>query len=271
VKLLQTAPSAAETSADLAPAADLQLMVSPADDLIARAHDLRRRDEQTAELLREALDELVILPSLSRLDRCAKRVLDVLGSAVLLLVALPLLVVAAVAVKLDSRGPVLFAQERVGLGGRTFRIVKFRSMVVDNDDTEHAAYVARLITGQATAHDGVFKLVKDARVTRVGRFIRRYSIDELPQLWNVLRGNMSLVGPRPALPREVVLYDATARQRLRVKPGVTGIWQVSGRCELSFAEMVELDVAYGRNWALTTDLAILLKTPAAAFTGRGAA
>jgi lipopolysaccharide/colanic/teichoic acid biosynthesis glycosyltransferase len=178
---------------------------------------------------------------------------------------------AALAVRTDTRGPVLFAQERVGLGGRTFRILKLRTMVVDNDDSEHAAYVAALITGRAHTREGVYKLVGDSRITRVGRFLRRYSIDELPQLWNVLRGDMSLVGPRPALPREVALYDGHARRRLAVKPGLTGLWQVSGRCELSFVEMVDLDIAYGRDWSLLSDVRILLKTPAAALTGRGAA
>ena len=240
--------------------------------LASDAADRMRRDADTARLLAAAIDaKAPAHPSLSRVDRVLKRTLDILGASTLLLLMLPVIAVAAVAVRLDSRGPIFFGQERVGLRGRTFRIWKFRSMVVDNDDSAHAEYVAKLITGEAQAEGGVFKLVSDPRITRVGRTIRRYSIDELPQLWNVLRGDMSLVGPRPALPREVALYDAAARQRLAVKPGITGLWQVSGRCELSFAEMVDLDVRYGREWSLLTDVAILFRTPAAALAGRGAA
>jgi exopolysaccharide biosynthesis polyprenyl glycosylphosphotransferase len=240
-------------------------------DLTADAVDLRQRDELTARLLIRALDERFVAASLSRVQRVLKRGVDVAGAFTLLVLALPVLLVTALAVKRDSAGPVLFRQERVGLDGRVFRIVKFRSMVVDNDDSAHAAYVSALIAGEAESADGVFKLVADNRVTRVGRFIRRYSIDELPQLWNVLRGDMSLVGPRPALPREVALYDQFARQRLAVKPGLTGLWQVSGRCELTFAQMVELDLIYTKHWSLLTDLRILLKTPVVALSGRGAA
>ena len=237
---------------------------------LADVHDLRQRDTETVRRLSEAL--VPYTPSaLSGGQRCLKRILDVLGAAVLLVLFLPVVAVTALLIKLDSPGPVLFRQERVGLAGRPFTLLKLRSMTTGNDDTEHAEYVASLIKGEATAHGGVFKLVGDARVTRVGRVIRRFSVDELPQLWNVLRGEMSLVGPRPALPREVALYDAKARERLSIKPGLTGLWQVSGRCELSFAEMVALDVAYGRTWSLGKDLLILAKTPLAAVSARGAA
>jgi lipopolysaccharide/colanic/teichoic acid biosynthesis glycosyltransferase len=254
------------------PARRDELVFRPAHvDLTTDAAERHDRDVETARRLAEAVDARLERPSLTRADRVVKRTLDILGAATLLLLMLPVILIAALAVKVDSRGPVFFGQERVGLGGRTFRIWKFRSMVVDNDDSEHAAYVAKLITGEADAKGGVFKLVGDSRITRVGAHIRRYSIDELPQLWNVLRGHMSLVGPRPALPREVALYDAAARQRLMVKPGITGLWQVSGRCELTFAEMVDLDVRYGREWSLKTDVSILLRTPVAALAGRGAA
>jgi lipopolysaccharide/colanic/teichoic acid biosynthesis glycosyltransferase len=229
------------------------------------------RPEVSAQALREAIARRMAPQPLGPLALAVKRALDLVGAAVLLLATAPVLVLTALAVKLESRGPVLFTQVRTGRDGTSFRILKFRSMVVGGDDSAHRAYVASLIAGEAGDEDGVFKLVSDPRVTRVGRFIRRYSLDELPQLWNVLRGDMSLVGPRPALPHEVELYDARARQRLAVKPGLTGLWQVSGRCELSFADMVALDVAYSQRWSLLQDLHILARTPLVALTGRGAA
>jgi lipopolysaccharide/colanic/teichoic acid biosynthesis glycosyltransferase len=258
------------------PAVDLNDVVDAAavtegPVLRLQALDRQGRDRETARLLLQALPWHEVHPSLSRAEAMVKRCLDILGAAVLMILTSPVLVIAAIAVRLDSPGAAVFAQDRVGRQGRTFRILKLRSMVVDNDDAEHAAYVAKLISGQADHQGGVYKLTRDPRITSVGRFIRRYSIDELPQLWNVLVGDMSLVGPRPALPREVALYDAAARQRLALKPGLTGLWQVSGRCELSFGEMVELDVAYGRSWSLSKDLRILLKTPLAAVSARGAA
>ena len=203
--------------------------------------------------------------------RAFKRTLDVAGALALLIVTLPLFLVLMVAVRLDSSGGAIFSQERCGKDGRRFRIHKFRTMVADNDDSAHRAYTAALIRGAATANDGVFKLVDDPRITRVGRFLRKTSLDELPQLWNVLKGDMSLVGPRPALPHEVDLYDDRARLRMKVKPGVTGLWQVSGRCETSFGEMIDLDVEYWMNWRPTLDLKILLRTPVAVLSGRGAA
>ena len=240
-------------------------------DGAAVAAELRLRDAATAQQLSDAITLALGDVPLSSAERALKRALDIVGATLLLLVLLPVLAVAAAAVKLDSSGPVLFSQQRVGLGGRSFRILKLRSMQVGGDDSAHRDYVAKLMRGEATAENGVFKIVSDPRVTRVGRIIRRYSLDELPQLWNVLRGDMSLVGPRPALPHEVELYDAVARQRLVVKPGVTGLWQVSGRCELSFSDMITLDVEYWRSWSLVRDVQILLKTPVAAVSGRGAA
>jgi lipopolysaccharide/colanic/teichoic acid biosynthesis glycosyltransferase len=200
-----------------------------------------------------------------------KRLLDVCLAAVLLAGALPLLLIAAMAILLDSRGPVGFSQVRVGAEGRPFRLYKLRTMVLHNDDSEHTAYVAALIRGDAHVHDGMFKLVADLRVTRVGRLLRRYSVDELPQLWNVLRGDMSLVGPRPALPGEVALYDEPTRERLRGKPGLTGLAQVRGRCQLPFEEMVSLDIEYLRSSSLLLDLRILLMTPYVVLSCRGAA
>lgn len=203
--------------------------------------------------------------------RAFKRGLDVVVSLTALVLALPVLIIAAVAIKLDSPGPVFFRQERIGALGRRFRIYKLRTMVVGNDDSLHRAYVAALIRGTAPKHDGMFKLVRDPRITRVGRVLRRLSIDEVPQLWNVVRGEMSLVGPRPALPAEVVLYDERALQRLAAKPGVTGLPQVSGRCELTFAEIVELDLEYLNRWSPWLELQILLRTPLAIVSKRGAA
>jgi lipopolysaccharide/colanic/teichoic acid biosynthesis glycosyltransferase len=234
------------------------------------AVETHRHDQETARILEQALEGRRITP-FSRSQAALKRTLDIVGASLFLLLAAPALLLVALAVKLDSGGPVLFRQERVGRDNRAFRILKFRSMTVGNDDSQHRAYVAAFIAGDAEPQGGVFKLVDDSRVTRVGRLIRRYSIDELPQFWNVLRGDMSLVGPRPALPREVELYDDAARQRLAVKPGITGLWQVSGRCELSFLQMIELDVAYWRDWSLRKDLSILCRTPRAAVGGRGAA
>ena len=203
--------------------------------------------------------------------RLAKRGFDIVAAAALLLLILPAVLFVAILIKIDSRGPVLFSQTRVGENGRRFRIYKFRTMRPDGDDAVHATYVAALIRGDAAMQDGMYKLTSDPRVTRLGRALRRSSIDELPQLLNVLRGEMSLVGPRPALPREVELYDRGARRRLAGKPGITGLWQVSGRTTLSFQEMVDLDVHYLSSWSPMLELKILLRTPAALIFGRGAA
>lgn len=208
---------------------------------------------------------------LSLADRFVKRSIDVVGALVGLAIFLPVLLIAAIAVKLDSPGPVLFTQERVGQCGRKFRILKLRTMHKNNDGTAHLEYVAALMRGEAHSEDGVFKLTADPRITRVGRTLRKLSIDEIPQLVNVLLGHMSLVGPRPPMAEEVTLYDEWTWQRLRVKPGLTGLWQVSGRCELDFHEMVELDLRYQEAWSPILELSILLKTPAAVLSARGAA
>ena len=211
-------------------------------------------------------------PRLARrtlLAHALKRVLDVVVASVVLLVSIPVLVLSAVAISLTSRGGPLFVPERVGKDGRHFRFYKLRTMVAGNDDSVQLAWAAEWVRGGG--FNGLYKLVNDHRVTRVGRFLRRYSIDELPQMWNVIRGDMSLVGPRPALPHEVAMYDDTARQRLAVKPGVTGLWQVSGRSELSFPEMIALDLHYATWWSLRSDLRILARTPLAAISARGAA
>ena len=195
----------------------------------------------------------------------AKRAFDCVGSAALLVVLAPVLGIVALAVRATSRGPVLFHQERVGRDGSLFRIHKFRTMV---DDAEDLLIDLR---DRNEADGPLFKMRDDPRVTRVGRWLRRTSLDELPQLWNVLRGEMSLVGPRPALPDECVQWTGQLFDRLRVRPGITGMWQVSGRSDTSFGDYVRLDLYYVDNWSLLVDLSILVKTVPVVFARRGAA
>jgi lipopolysaccharide/colanic/teichoic acid biosynthesis glycosyltransferase len=190
-----------------------------------------------------------------------KRAFDVVGATIGLLLSIPIVGLAMVAIALETRGAVLYHQTRVGRDGSLFRVHKLRTMRVDNDDAEHVAYVAALIAGDASRHGALFKLRDDERCTRVGRFLRHTSIDEIPQLWNVLRGDMSLVGPRPSTPLESDLMDARARQRQAVKPGMTGLWQVSGRSRLGYDEMIDLDLQYARTWSPLEDLRILARTP----------
>lgn len=179
-------------------------------------------------------------------------------------VLLPVLALIALSVKLGSQGPVFFVQKRVGENGRCFRMVKFRTMYPDAE-----ARRALLLAGSERA--GLcFKQRNDPRVTRVGRLLRRSSLDELPQLWNVLRGEMSLVGPRPALPEEVVLYSPRAMERLKGLPGLTGLWQVPGRADIGFDEMVELDIRYLSKASLALDLSLLVRTMGAVRSARGA-
>jgi exopolysaccharide biosynthesis polyprenyl glycosylphosphotransferase len=206
-----------------------------------------------------------------------KRTMDVVGSAMALLMLAPLLMLIAAAIKASSKGPVFFKQKRVGQHGECFTFLKFRSMYVNNDASQHQKYVRQLIAGQAAKspssdpNGGVFKLTNDPRITRVGRFLRRTSLDELPQFLNVLRGEMSLVGPRPAIPYEVEAYDIWHRRRvLEAKPGITGLWQVQGRSRVGFDEMVRLDLRYVRSWSPWLDLKILLQTPKAVMDGTGA-
>jgi lipopolysaccharide/colanic/teichoic acid biosynthesis glycosyltransferase len=199
----------------------------------------------------------------------------VAGSAVLLLLLVPVFLLVAVLVKLTSPGPVFFRQTRVGQGGRHFTMLKFRTMRVDAGEALHHEFATQFIRSSADmCRDGcaVFKITNDPRVTPVGRFLRESSLDELPQFWNVLRGDMSLVGPRPPLPYEVEHYRAWHWHRvLHAKPGLTGLWQVVGRSRTTFDEMVRLDLRYARTCSLRTDLGILLATPAAVVSRRGAA
>jgi exopolysaccharide biosynthesis polyprenyl glycosylphosphotransferase len=197
---------------------------------------------------------------------CAtKRAVDVVGSLILLVVFAPVMVLVFLALRLSSRAPVIFVQERCGLGGRRFRFYKFRTMVRDAEDQ-------RASLGHLNEMRGpVFKISRDPRITRIGAILRKSSLDELPQLWNVLRGEMSLVGPRPALPEEVSRYDVRQAQRLAVIPGITGLWQVSGRSSIAdFETWLDLDLAYARRWSLWLDLRILAKTIVVVISARGA-
>jgi lipopolysaccharide/colanic/teichoic acid biosynthesis glycosyltransferase len=165
----------------------------------------------------------------------------------------------------------IFRQPRLGLAGRPFTLYKLRTMVDGNDDAEHRAYVAALLNGDAERNGGIYKLTDDPRITRVGRMLRRFSLDEVPQLVNVLRGDMSVVGPRPPLASETELYEARDWARLACLPGITGLWQVSGRCELTYRDMIELDIEYVERWSPWLDLSIIARTPRAILSRRGAA
>ncbi len=203
-------------------------------------------------------------PELAGVRKLVKTVFDVTVALVLLLLLLPVLVLIALAVRSTSRGPALFCQERVGRAGVPFKLWKFRSMY--DGAEQRLAELSHL-----NEHDGVlFKLRNDPRVTPLGRVLRKYSLDELPQLVNVVRGQMSLVGPRPPLPSEVARYDGHAHRRLLVKPGITGLWQVSGRSDLSWEETVRLDLQYVENWSLGLDISVLAKTATVVFRGDGA-
>lgn len=204
-----------------------------------------------------------------------KRGLDICAAAALLAVLSPLFLVIAALVKRKSPGPIFFRQVRIGEFGRPFTMLKFRTMHVKNDDAIHKAFVSQLIKGDApqsgNAADTPFKIVNDPRVTPVGRVLRKTSLDELPQLWNVLRGDMSLVGPRPPLQYEVEQYKPWHYRRvLEAKPGITGLWQVSGRSRTTFDDMVRLDLRYAKNPSAWTDIKILLATPRAVISGKGA-
>jgi lipopolysaccharide/colanic/teichoic acid biosynthesis glycosyltransferase len=205
-----------------------------------------------------------------------KRAMDVIGSAAALILFSPALAAIAAAIKLTSDGPVMFRQERLGQYGQTFTFLKFRSMYTNCDAKIHQEYVNQFIAGQVdeTGADGtkpVFKIQKDPRVTPVGKFLRKTSLDELPQFLNVLRGEMSLVGPRPPIAYEYRAYDLWHRRRvLEIKPGITGLWQVEGRSRTRFDDMVRLDLKYARGWSLWLDVKILIQTPTAVFTGDGA-
>jgi len=203
-----------------------------------------------------------------------KRLIDILGSMFLMIVFFPFCVLIAIAIKMTSRGPILFRQMRVGQHGRQFEFLKFRSMYAQNDTRVHQEYVTKLIKKGAPAEEAkgnVFKLTGDKRITPLGRFLRKTSLDELPQFINVLVGDMSLVGPRPPIPYELAAYQTWHRRRLlEVKPGITGLWQVTGRSTVDFDAMVRLDLKYASSWTPLLDLKILLRTPLAVIRGSGA-
>ena len=224
-----------------------------------------------------------LYPDLSSRDssrrflKVTKRMMDIVGSAAALIIGMPIFLIIALAIKASSKGPVFFRQQRVGQYGTRFTCLKFRSMHIDNDPSVHEQYVTKLIAGQAERKpsngngEGVYKLTNDERVTRAGALLRRKSLDELPQFLNVLKGDMSLVGPRPAIPYEVAAYQTWHRRRvLEVKPGITGMWQVGGRSRLKFDEMVRLDLRYAKSWSPWLDIKILMCTSRAVLSGEGA-
>jgi lipopolysaccharide/colanic/teichoic acid biosynthesis glycosyltransferase len=194
------------------------------------------------------------------------RTVDLLGALFGLLLCAPLLAAICLAIRIESPGPAIFRQRRLGYGKHPFTVHKLRTMRLEADPSIHREYVEELITGSEKSHSNgsgrnLYKLAADDRVTRVGRFLRKTSLDELPQLYDVLRGHMSLVGPRPVIPYEAELYPATYDRRFLVKPGLTGLWQINGRNERTYREMVELDVAWAENHSVGLYLSILVKTP----------
>jgi lipopolysaccharide/colanic/teichoic acid biosynthesis glycosyltransferase len=224
----------------------------------------------------ELYPDLVKRHADQKVSRMIKRAMDVLGSAMALILVWPIFLGAALAIRLSSPGPILFRQRRIGQYGVAFTCLKFRSMYTGNDPRIHIEYVKRFIGGNIAAdtpgtNGKVYKITKDPRLTPIGQFLRKTSLDELPQLLNVLRGEMSLVGPRPPIPYELEAYDIWHRRRLlEVKPGITGLWQVNGRSRLAFDDMVRLDLRYATTWSLCLDLKILLRTPQAVLFGEGA-
>lgn len=198
-------------------------------------------------------------------QRIAKRAFDIIGSLGLIVLFSPVMLAVAIAVKVTSKGPVFYSQERIGLHGKPFKMFKFRSMVVGADDQ-----LQSLLDQQGTSDRPLFKVNNDPRITPVGRFIRRYSLDELPQFFNALIGTMSLVGPRPQREAEVALYDDDAHRRLFMKPGITGLWQVSGRSDLSWDDAIRLDLYYVENWSITSDIIVVARTAAAIVRPSGA-
>lgn len=248
----------AELSAEELREVDLSFYIFPEDwqrggtgptDISLHEHVAKIRNPRKAELL-------------------AKRGLDIAGSALALLVGAPLFLGIAIAVKATSGGPILFRQTRVGQYGRRFTFLKFRSMYAANDPTIHEKFIKSMIAGSEKT---VYKITNDPRITPLGRWLRKTSMDELPQFLNVLMGQMSLVGPRPPIPYEVEAYDIWhCRRLLDVKPGITGLWQVAGRSKTKFDDMVRLDLQYARTWTFWMDVKILLRTPRAVVMGDGA-
>jgi len=197
----------------------------------------------------------VSYPAFEGVKRLSKRVFDIVGSSLLILATSPILIAVAIAVKRSSPGNIIYQQQRIGRGGASFGMLKFRSMTQDADDQ-----LESLLDAQGKSDTPLFKVTNDPRITPIGHTLRRYSLDELPQLFNVFLGEMSLVGPRPQRAAEVALYDDAAHRRLIMKPGMSGLWQVSGRSNLSWEDSIRLDLYYVENWSLTTDITILWRT-----------
>lgn len=250
------------------------------EELPADRVDQERSDEQQSPDDKRTFYPDLMKPKLSKnVYFVMKRAIDIWGSLLAVIMFSPVFVASAIAIKLSSRGPIIFRQERVGLYGRKFVFWKFRSMYINNDSTVHRKYVLGLIEGQTGSlsgggtpnGNGVYKITNDVRITRVGRFMRKTSLDELPQFFNVLKGDMSLVGPRPPIPYEIEKYQGWHKRRvLEVKPGISGLWQIRGRSRTTFDEMVRLDLRYIKEQSIWLDVKILLQTPWAVLTGRGA-
>jgi exopolysaccharide biosynthesis polyprenyl glycosylphosphotransferase len=203
-----------------------------------------------------------------------KRLVDFIFAAFLLIVLSPVFLAVAILIKRDSEGPIIFKQRRIGMNGKPFTFLKFRSMFVNNNNEIHKKYVTELIRNSSNSdlkgENGSFKIERDPRVTKIGRILRRTSLDELPQLVNVLKGEMSLVGPRPPLPYEVELYTVKHMKRLDTMPGITGWWQINGRCQKNFEEMIDLDLYYIEHRSIMLDLKILLRTISVVLDRKGA-
>ena len=209
--------------------------------------------------------KIMLWSSTVRFSYFIKRLMDIAVSGILIIIFLPFFILLAIAIRLESRGPVIFMQTRVGLDGRHFKFYKFRSMVVDSEK------IKEKLAASNESKDGViFKMKKDPRITKIGAFIRKFSIDELPQLFNVFKGDMSLVGPRPPIPKEVAEYNLEDRKRLHVKPGITCIWQISGRSDIPFKQQAELDKQYIKSKSVWQDIRILVLTIPAVIGGKGA-
>jgi lipopolysaccharide/colanic/teichoic acid biosynthesis glycosyltransferase len=229
----------------------------------------------TSEIERSILypEEHLVTPS-TRFQRSLKRITDIALAASALVIFAPVFTVIAALIKLSSPGPVIYRQERLGYGGKRFKLYKFRSMKPNCETSSHKDYVLSLIKGGPTGSmtdTGFYKIVNDPRITKIGHFLRKTSLDELPQLFNVLKGEMSLVGPRPPIPYEVEAYAPWHRRRLlEAIPGITGLWQIEGRSRTSFDEMVRMDIRYSTSWSLWLDIKLLFKTPLSVFIGKGA-
>jgi lipopolysaccharide/colanic/teichoic acid biosynthesis glycosyltransferase len=226
----------------------------------------------TEELLTKASDAVF---RRNRLGRFLKRTTDILASLLVLVVGFPFFLAIALFIKMTSKGPVFFKQERVGENGGIFALFKFRTMRTNCDDSLHREFTRNFIQGRLpepsldVKENGVYKMTDDPRITAVGGFLRKTSLDELPQFINILRGEMTIVGPRPPLPYEYECYDEWHKLRLKVRPGLTGLWQVSGRSTVPFHEMVMMDIYYIENWSLLLDLKIMLKTVPVMLAGTG--